>query len=171
MTADWLGRRPRRRRDRPWARAYDPLHVERLSTRDVRDAGPARERVYASSGEEERDRGRDRDAIWECPDDGGASDMVCERLGETDMRDGDGNGGAYIWESWERTRGEVRAESSWRTLSHCVSIVWRDEDSAMRIEGRDEAVEGDGKALVDIVLALDKSRRAVLTSVLRLQGY
>lgn len=41
----------------------------------------------------------------------------------------------------------------------------------MRIEGRDEAVEGDGKALVDIVLALDKSRRAVLTSVLRLQGY
>ena len=52
---------------------------------------------------------------------GGASDMRRERLGEGDMRDG--GGGAHICNNWERTRGEVRAASSYQTLSHYAAII------------------------------------------------
>jgi hypothetical protein len=47
-----------------------------------------------------------------------------------------------MWESWESTRGEVSAASSWRTLSHCVCVVCREEESAMRRDGDSEVGEG-----------------------------
>jgi len=45
-----------------------------------------------------------------------------------------GEGGAYISESWETSVGDVRAEKSWRTLSHCVWVVWSEDWRATRME-------------------------------------
>jgi hypothetical protein len=38
-----------------------------------------------------------------------------------------GEGGAYISASWAASSGAVSAASRWRTLSHWVCVVWREE--------------------------------------------
>ena len=48
-------------------------------------------------------------------------------LSETEKPGRIGEGGAYISASWESVVGEVSAENSWRTLSHCVCVVWRED--------------------------------------------
>lgn len=44
-----------------------------------------------------------------------------------------GEWGAYISEIWASSEGEVRAENSWRMLSHWVWDVWSDDWRATRI--------------------------------------
>ena len=55
-----------------------------------------------------------------------------------------GDGGAYISESWESSEGHVRADKSWRTLSHCervaCRVVWSDIRRAFEEEDAEEGV-------------------------------
>lgn len=52
-----------------------------------------------------------------------------------------GEAGAYISESWESSDGDVNAEKSCLTLSHCVWVVSRDECSATRMEDEEVGVD------------------------------
>lgn len=92
----------------------EPLHVERLSETDTCNSGSISPTALD----------KDRDCRCACQvergyaGEDGAKETGRGRMGEAVRRVGDG--GAYIFESREMRRGEVRAASSWRTLSHCV---------------------------------------------------
>jgi hypothetical protein len=58
-----------------------------------------------------------------------------------------GDGGAYISESCASSEGEVRAEKRCRMLSHCVSVVCKDDWRVTRRDEDGEEAEGGYDAL------------------------
>lgn len=65
---------------------------------------------------------------WENPE------LEDEEVEESSWRKGGrtGDAGAYISESCARRVGDVRAARRWRTLSHCVCVVCREDCKATR---------------------------------------